>query len=88
MPELVASLPVVGVDGTLRRRGKGADYMGQAHIKGGTLAGVRAIAGYLLDAGGRRIALVCLINHPAVTNANAQPVCDALLAWSYSNAGR
>ena len=32
-------------------------------IKGGTLNGVRAIAGYVLDAKGRRSVVVLIINH-------------------------
>ena len=53
MPEFVASLPLVAVDGTMRKRLNGAEIAGQAHIKTGSLAGVRAIAGYVLDARGR-----------------------------------
>jgi D-alanyl-D-alanine carboxypeptidase/D-alanyl-D-alanine-endopeptidase (penicillin-binding protein 4) len=87
MPELIASLPLVGVDGTFRRRLKHAGVKGHAHIKGGTIAGVRAIAGYILDAAGRRWAIVCLINHPKVTNANARPIFDALLKWVHSAPG-
>jgi D-alanyl-D-alanine carboxypeptidase/D-alanyl-D-alanine-endopeptidase (penicillin-binding protein 4) len=84
MPEFIASMPVVGVDGTLRRRAKSAAYAGNAHIKGGTINGVRAIAGYVLDSGGRRWVVACLINHPNVHNGNAQAVFDALLQWTYN----
>ena len=84
MPELMSSLPVVGVDGTFRRRVRNTGVNGNAHIKGGTINGVRAIGGYVLDAGGRRWAVVCLINHPKVTNANSQPIFDALLQWAYA----
>ena len=44
MPELLASLPVAAVDGTMKKRLSGADVAGQAHIKTGSLSGVRAIA--------------------------------------------
>src|SRR5690606_15184755 len=83
MPEFIASMPVVGVDGTLRRL-KHLTYARQAHIKGGTINGVRAIAGYVLDATGRRWIVACLINHPKVHNGNARVVFDALLQWAYS----
>lgn len=80
--ELVASLPAVGVDGTLKKRLQGAGVAGNAHIKGGTLTGVRAIAGYVLAADGKRYALALLINH---SNAgNSQAAQDALLAWVYA----
>jgi D-alanyl-D-alanine carboxypeptidase/D-alanyl-D-alanine-endopeptidase (penicillin-binding protein 4) len=79
MPELMASLPVAAVDGTLKKRFAGADVAGQAHIKTGSLAGVRAIAGYVLDARGRRVAVVFIVNH--ANAGNAQIVQDAFLRW-------
>ncbi|MBX3651067.1 MAG: D-alanyl-D-alanine carboxypeptidase/D-alanyl-D-alanine-endopeptidase [Burkholderiales bacterium] len=82
MPELMASLPVAAVDGTMRRRLKSAEIAGQAHIKTGSLSGVRSIAGYVLDAQGNRSVVVFMVNH---TNAfNAQPAMDALLQWVHN----
>ncbi len=82
MPEFVASLPLVAVDGTMRKRLNGADVAGQAHIKTGSLAGARAIAGYVLDAKGRTVSVVFLVNHARAGEAiSAQ---DALLKWVYS----
>ena len=78
MPEFLSSMPIVGIDGTMRRRQAAA---GSAHIKTGLLADTRAIAGYVLAASGRRYAVVAFINHP---NAGAgQPALDALLNWVY-----
>lgn len=80
MPEFMSSLPVVGVDGTMKNR-NGAS--GSAHIKTGLLADVRAIAGYVLAASGRRYVVVSIINH---ANArDSQPAHDALLQWLYQN---
>ena len=81
MPELMASLPLTAVDGTMRKRLSGAEVAGQAHIKTGTLTGVRAIAGYVLNGQGRRMVVVSIINH--ANAGNAQPVQDALLQWAY-----
>lgn len=76
MPELMASLPVTGVDGTTRRRTGAA---GAAHVKTGLLSDVRAIAGYVLAASGERYVVVAIINH---ANAGAgQSAHDALLEW-------
>jgi D-alanyl-D-alanine carboxypeptidase/D-alanyl-D-alanine-endopeptidase (penicillin-binding protein 4) len=80
MPELMASLPLVGVDGTMRKRNGAA---GAAHIKTGLLADVRAIAGYVHAASGRRYVVVAIINHPNARNGQA--VHDALLQWVYAN---
>ncbi|MCW5576133.1 MAG: D-alanyl-D-alanine carboxypeptidase/D-alanyl-D-alanine-endopeptidase, partial [Burkholderiales bacterium] len=85
MPELMASLPVAAVDGTMRRRLKSAEIAGQAHIKTGSLSGVRSIAGYVLDAQGNRSVVVFIVNH---ANAfNAQPAMDALLQWVHNRDG-
>ena len=82
MPEFVASLPILGQDGTLRRA-KGmaaARFAGRAHLKTGSLQGVVAIAGYLLTADAKRYVIVAIINHP---NAQAaRPALDALLDWA------
>lgn len=79
MPEFIASLPIAASDGTLRKKLKGNGVAGRAHLKTGSLEGVRGIAGYLLDRGGRRHVVVFLVNHPNA--AQAQPAFDALLEW-------
>jgi D-alanyl-D-alanine carboxypeptidase/D-alanyl-D-alanine-endopeptidase (penicillin-binding protein 4) len=81
MPEFIASMPLVATDGTMRKRLTNADVAGQAHIKTGSLSGVRAIAGYMLDSRGRRVAVVFIVNHPNAPNALAAQ--DALLRWIY-----
>lgn len=79
MPEFVSSMPVYGVDGTLKKRGNGNGNGGRAHLKGGTLDGVRCVAGYVLDRNGRRHAVAWLVNH---ANAGAtQAAQDALIDW-------
>jgi D-alanyl-D-alanine carboxypeptidase/D-alanyl-D-alanine-endopeptidase (penicillin-binding protein 4) len=82
MPEFIASMPIVALDGTMRRRLKGDGVAGRAHIKSGLLSdqGVRSIAGYLLDRSGRRHVVVMIVNHNGV---EAQPAMDALLRWAY-----
>ena len=76
MPELMASLPVVGIDGTLKRSRVAA---GSAHLKTGSLQDVMAIAGYVHAASGRRYAVAAIVNHPRAVQARA--ALDALLAW-------
>jgi D-alanyl-D-alanine carboxypeptidase/D-alanyl-D-alanine-endopeptidase (penicillin-binding protein 4) len=81
MPEFIASLPVVAVDGTMRKRLKSDAVAGQAHIKTGSLSGVRAIAGYVLDRTGERQVVVMIVN-----DANAgrvRPALEALLRWAH-----
>jgi len=80
MPEFVSSLPLVGVDGTMRKRTAAA---GSAHIKTGLLADTRAVAGYVLAVSGRRYVVVAFVNHPNV--GAAQGALDELLNWVYLN---
>jgi D-alanyl-D-alanine carboxypeptidase/D-alanyl-D-alanine-endopeptidase (penicillin-binding protein 4) len=79
MPELMASLPLAGVDGTLKKRLGNSAATGRAHLKTGYLEEVRAIAGYALDSHGKRWVVVCLINDPK--SRLAKPAIDALLKW-------
>ena len=79
MPEFIASMPLAGVDGTMKKRLNGAPATGRAHIKTGTLNGVRTAAGYALDARGRRYALSFFINDPRAQGGAA--AMDALLNW-------
>lgn len=81
MPEFVSSMPLVAYDGTMRHRMLHKDVAGQAHIKTGTLNDVRAMAGYVLAASGRRYAVVCLVN--GLNSGGAQGLQDALLQWVY-----
>jgi D-alanyl-D-alanine carboxypeptidase/D-alanyl-D-alanine-endopeptidase (penicillin-binding protein 4) len=83
MPEFISSMPLVGFDGTMRKRLKMESVAGQAHIKTGSLNDVRSIAGYVQAASGKYYAVVFLINHPAA--AAGQKAQDALLQWVYEN---
>ena len=77
MPDLMASLPLNGVDGTLRNR---RTLAGSAHLKTGSLRDVTALAGYVHGASGKRYVLVAIANHPSAEAA--RPVFDALLEWT------
>jgi len=81
MPEFLSSLPIVALDGTMRRRLKDSGVAGQAHVKTGLLADARSMAGYVLDRGGRRMVVVMMVNHPGAHQA--QEAMDALLRWAY-----
>ncbi len=79
--ELESSLPIVAVDGTMKTRAQDGDVAGHAHVKSGTLANVKNVAGYVLDRNGRRWIVVFFINDlKAERGTDAQ---DALLEWVY-----
>ncbi|MCP5287334.1 MAG: D-alanyl-D-alanine carboxypeptidase/D-alanyl-D-alanine-endopeptidase [Burkholderiaceae bacterium] len=77
MSELMSSLPVAGLDGTMRRSRAGD---GRAHLKTGSLRDTAGIAGYVLSDSGRRYVLVAILNHD---NAQAaRPALEALVRWT------
>ena len=74
MPEFVSSLPISGVDGTMRKRHVA---QGNAHIK----TNVRSIAGYVQTKSGERYAVAAIVNGPSAINSI--PVMDAVICWVY-----
>lgn len=79
-PELLATLPLAGLDGTLSRRLKDGPATGKARLKTGTLRDAVGLAGFVPDAGGRPWVFVALLNHPEAA-AQGRPVLDALVTW-------
>ena len=73
------SLPAVGVDGTMKRRLVGDPVAGRAWIKTGSLNDVRAIAGYVDAASGRRYAVAMIVNGPQAEASRA--LQDEFLRW-------
>ena len=78
MPELMSSLPAMGVDGTLKRRSLRSG--GSAHLKTGTLRDSSGVAGYVDGASGRRYVLVAIANGENAGAARA--AFDALVDWA------
>jgi D-alanyl-D-alanine carboxypeptidase/D-alanyl-D-alanine-endopeptidase (penicillin-binding protein 4) len=80
MPELVASLPVAGIETTARRA---ISATGRAHLKTGSLGNVAALAGYVDLPGGQRQVVVAIINHPQAASDEARAALDAVLRWMF-----
>jgi serine-type D-Ala-D-Ala carboxypeptidase/endopeptidase (penicillin-binding protein 4) len=80
-PEFLASLPLVGLDGTMRNRLRQSPVTGRARIKTGTLRDVVAVAGYVPSATGEPLIAVMMVNHANATSSNARPVVDAFIEW-------
>ncbi|MBE7501972.1 MAG: D-alanyl-D-alanine carboxypeptidase/D-alanyl-D-alanine-endopeptidase [Verrucomicrobiales bacterium] len=57
------SLPVAGVDGTLRTRLRGSAAEGNLHGKTGTLSGVNSLAGYVTTVAGEPLVFALMLNH-------------------------
>jgi hypothetical protein len=60
--DFLESLPVAGVDGTLRKRTKGTPAQGNVHAKTGTLRWVNALSGYVTSAANERFVFSLLLN--------------------------
>ena len=78
-PELAASLPILGMDGTMKKRFKDNEIAGYAHLKTGMLEGVKSLAGYVQGHSGQQWIVVFLINHPNAKHGQAAQ--DALIEW-------
>ena len=81
MAVLYPSLPVAGVDGTLKKRMKGGAAQGNVHAKTGTVSGVSSLAGYCRAANQHLLAF-CIINQGIMKNAEGRDfqdkVCELL----------
>ena len=80
-PEFQSSLPIVALDGTMRKRLLGSPAAARARIKTGTLKNVVAIAGYVPDANNQQCVVVAMINSDLVGNGNGRAAVDALIEW-------
>jgi serine-type D-Ala-D-Ala carboxypeptidase/endopeptidase (penicillin-binding protein 4) len=82
MPEYLASLSIVGVDGTLRRRLKRSPETGWMHLKTGHLNNVASVAGYVRGKSGKTYAAVLLLNGPT---ASSPVLFETFLRWVYQH---
>ena len=79
--EMASSLPIAGLDGTMKRRLRNHGLAGMGRFKTGSLRGVKSIAGYARDARGREFVFVCLIKWG--NGAAARQLQDSLLKWAH-----
>ena len=78
MPEFLASLPIAGVDGTLRNRMQGMSGEKVLRAKTGTLSGVSALAGYTTTADDEVVAFGILISHYVGPSTPARSIQDQI----------
>jgi D-alanyl-D-alanine carboxypeptidase/D-alanyl-D-alanine-endopeptidase (penicillin-binding protein 4) len=83
-PEFLASLPLAGVDGTLRSHMKRSPA-GAVRLKTGHIDGVGGVAGYVTANSGKTYVLVSLVNHPRADIGAGEPVHAALVTWMLDN---
>ena len=83
MPEFVASLPNMGIDGTLKNRGKKLSVAKHAYLKTGSIQNVSAIAGYIFDKNNDIKVFVFMVNDPKANESSK--IQDDLIEWAYLN---
>ena len=75
MPELISSLPINGMDGTLKKSSSNT----LAHLKTGSLKDVNAIAGFVQGRSQKRYILVAILNDPKAKDGTL--ILDSLVQW-------
>jgi D-alanyl-D-alanine carboxypeptidase/D-alanyl-D-alanine-endopeptidase (penicillin-binding protein 4) len=72
------SLPIAGVDGTIRTRMRDTPAQGNLRAKTGTLSMVRSLSGYVRTADGRLLEFSMLCNNWTTPQASVDRVQDAI----------
>lgn len=83
MPEYVASLPINGMDGTMRNRVRGTQMSGRMHVKTGSLDEVTAVNGFIYSQSNRVFAVSGIVNHELADRGPGNELLDSLLIWVY-----
>jgi D-alanyl-D-alanine carboxypeptidase/D-alanyl-D-alanine-endopeptidase (penicillin-binding protein 4) len=86
MPDLVASLPIAGEDGTARRRFGNQPVTGHAYLKTGTLNDVMATGGFVQDASGQWQVVVFIINDARAELGEAATIAAVRYIYEHGNA--
>jgi D-alanyl-D-alanine carboxypeptidase/D-alanyl-D-alanine-endopeptidase (penicillin-binding protein 4) len=86
-PEFQASMPIVAIDGAMRKRLLASPAAARARLKTGTLKNVVALAGYVPDLNGQQCIVVAMINNDLVGDGKGRAVLDALVDWVARSGG-
>jgi D-alanyl-D-alanine carboxypeptidase/D-alanyl-D-alanine-endopeptidase (penicillin-binding protein 4) len=75
----LASLPIAGVDGTLRNRLRDTPAEGHVRAKTGTISNTRALSGYVTTSGGERLVFSMIVNNSPHSSRDADRLVDTVL---------
>lgn len=82
-PDFVLSLPMAGVEGTVKSFGSGTGLANNARVKSGSMEGVRSYAGYITGRSGREMAFAFIVNHYGFSPAQMRKKMEAVLVELY-----
>jgi len=82
-PDFVASLGVMGVDGSVEKRMKTSPAKSLARAKTGTLARISSLAGYVKGAGGGLYAFAIILNDNGCRYDEADKIEDSIVTSIY-----
>ncbi len=83
------SLPIAGVDGTLRRRMKGTVAEGKVLAKTGTLRYANSVSGYVTTAAGEKLAFSLMLNRNIQPlGRNVRDELDDIAVWMAGMTGK
>lgn len=74
------SMPVAGIDGTLKDRMKGTPAEGNVHAKTGSISAARSLSGYVTTADGERLLFSVLANNWTTPSTSVLDVIDQIAA--------
>ena len=77
--QFIDSLPIAGVDGTLKNRMKGTSAEGTVKAKTGYVSAVCVISGYANLKSGEPVAFCIMMNNHLCTNKEAQTIQDQII---------
>jgi D-alanyl-D-alanine carboxypeptidase/D-alanyl-D-alanine-endopeptidase (penicillin-binding protein 4) len=87
-PQFRESLPIAGVDGTLRTRMRGTPAEGNVRAKTGSLSSVASLSGYVTTAAGERLVFSMMLNNYPDAAAVRRDSIDAIAVMLASFAGK
>ncbi len=73
------TLPIAGIDGTLKNRFKNSPSYQRVHMKSGLLENARALSGFVEDNQGRHYAVTVIINHENARRG--KDAIDTIVNW-------
>ena len=84
MPELLSSLAISCLDGTMSNRNENDELTGKLHIKTVSIDHVSSVAGYIHSKSGKRYGLAIIHNERDIHKGFGEELQDSIMQWLYN----